>query len=335
MATGNEPDGNETLIGELRSLRRGSGLTPSRAARLLRDKPLILAALQCRDPLLAFERLKLEVSRLPETIETRAVRNALNLDGMLKPLLAQRSLAFYATELQIVADVELNIEHARRTVLNWENRGFDELAARITEVERTGVVNVVATVRRCRLESYAVFKTRQLFEYGDDGSLALVPGAIPRIAAMEFDSEGNEQPTMPLIAYRWDEPQDSFWLTIWVHFLDMEPPDRIFAGAARDLFDMATMVDALDKCPINRREAPDRWEVEFHVTRPADGAIYFVTWSGGSPHDASPDPGFPWGWDSWFFGAETAGKTVKVRPPWRRLQTRPDGVAIHGGFNET
>lgn len=119
-----EPSVEERLLHQLRQMRKGTGLTlvSLGGARLVVEA---LAAAEGLSELVLSEgmqRLRQEVESLGQTQEARAVRNALAIGREQNPEnLTTRRNDFAAACKRHVDTVEI-----------WENRGFDELAKRLS-----------------------------------------------------------------------------------------------------------------------------------------------------------------------------------------------------------
>lgn len=104
------------VIAELRSLRKGRGLTPAGVARATK----LMTALQRDDAHRAYELIVTTLREMGEDLEVRALRNAYGID-MSSPgkLTARRN------------DFALANDRHVDTIENYENRTIDELASRL------------------------------------------------------------------------------------------------------------------------------------------------------------------------------------------------------------
>lgn len=240
------------LVNELRSLRRGRGVTLDKLSRCT----AVLDALGTRDALEATKRLTERLESLGDGTKARALKAALGLYGVKYDTLTERRGAM-VTETDRSAD----------TLENWENEMIEELATLLRSVgksARSGIVNVTAMIHQ-RVQKFIVYTWEPY------------PGATDP-APQIFRNLDTTAPSMSALIWRFTENLNAARLELSVAFAEDSTPAQVWAassGTATGLVWGANRTEVERRPPDARIELP---AATTHWDNPEQGVLYCISW---------------------------------------------------------
>ena len=208
------------MVTELKKLREGSGVTVER----LQQSPDLMGALGATTPADAFERLTLELLRLPDSQRTRALRVdlGLGLDDLLGQIPTPRERDVLGDRRSSYATL---VERDVKTVARWLDRAIGELRAQLESERFHGHIIVAVGVQKHRLVGIEVMRYAR-----DDANLSR--------GVNEGYTNPTEGPSPPMVLYGFSQKE---WqpsaIQFAVTFFD-ESPARAWAIAVDDVSDI-------------------------------------------------------------------------------------------------
>ena len=167
MYEANDPEWS-VILSELRSLRKGSGLSPWKVRRATTLRSVIAAQMSLDvseiSPAQVYEYLIDVLTKLGDSVEARATRNAFALGTTSDQSLMKRR-----------QDFSKSLGRHADTVEIYENHGIDELANRLVSVE--GVIEAKTITPKGRVHTPAMDTARSMITQGMAELYALGPRA--------------------------------------------------------------------------------------------------------------------------------------------------------------
>lgn len=245
-------DTDQALV-ELKKLREGPGLTVDR----IQHSPALREALGATTPADAYERLTLELLRMPDSQRTRALRVdlGLDLDDLLGHKPSPRERDLLGDRRSSYARV---VDRDVKTLGRWSNRALADLRAQLESEQFDGTIIVAVGVQQHRLIGIEVMRYER-----DDTKLSH--------GVNEGYTNPAEGPSPPMVLYGfsqrdWQPSAIQFAVT----FLD-DPPSRAWAIAADDVSDICFGHERFDV------EVDDSM-IRCRIENPRRDQLYGVWW---------------------------------------------------------
>lgn len=241
------------MLVELKKLREGPGVTVER----LQQSPALMGALGATSPADGFERLTLELLRMPDSQRTRALRVDFGLD--LEDLLGQSPTP---RERDVLGDRRSSyatvVDRDVKTVARWSNRAVAELRAQLESEQFDGHIIVACGVQKHRLVGIEVMRYEK-----KDTNLSR--------GVNEGYTNPAEGPSPPMVLYGfskrdWQPSAIQFAVT----FFD-ELPMRAWAIVAADISDICFGHERFDA------DVDDRM-IRCRIENPRRDQVYGVWW---------------------------------------------------------
>lgn len=172
----------KAIVAELKLLRKGSGIT----LQGLQDSPTILSVTEASHPRKALAALNTALGRMGDTIESKCVRNALNIGGKVRGDITARRLDF-----ERVVARKPDAQRLR------EDAGFNELAALLVDQPSSDEFDRLVVIASYNLHGHLVDWSIELMNH--DFSRG-------RFLAHEWFGSDESHPSPPIVLYRAERP---------------------------------------------------------------------------------------------------------------------------------